>query len=321
MIYLLTGEEEGLARAWLDENLEKWVDAAWRPFNYHVVEAAKVPMEEFSGLLQSFPMGSTHRVVVVRDFDKLDAARKKKIPEHAARLLDTTILIFWFVPSPADPKKLALGKEWEEVIKSAEIKKFSLKKEEKQKWLGDSLKEKGINLTKEGESYLLEATGGNIGKLEMELEKIAAYSASAPAGKAEIEQLTAPAPPGDSSNTLYALLDGMAEKQSGKSLSALKTLIEQGEPPLRILAAMGSQVRILRQIKALLDERKTAQEIAKILGIHPFRVTKGMTHSKNFKSVELSRLTEWLARADWSIKTGKQEPVHVLELILARIGR
>lgn len=302
-IYILSGEEEKLAHDWLEKKLKSCVPDPWLPYNYHVFEGKRLVLEEFLNLLQSFPMACEFRVVLVKQSSDLEKNKIKKIADIIQTLPKTTILIFSFVPGAADLKKIPLGKEWEEILKRAELLKFNLKKDEKAAWLKEKAKEKGVALTRESETTLLES-GADLNKLELELEKISLFS-----GKLILE----------SEKTLFDFLDGIGERRAGKALGALKWLLEKGEPPVRILAALASQIRLLWQINSLHEGKKSGAEIAKILRVHPFRVTKGLIHLKNFKQVELPRLADWLAKADWSLKTGRQDPVYLLEILTAKI--
>jgi DNA polymerase-3 subunit delta len=302
-IYILIGEEEKLARTWLEKKLKSCIPDLWLPYNYHVFEGKKIPLEEFLSLIQSLPMASDFRVIIVKQSDELEKNKIKKITGVFQTIPETTILIFSFVPGPSDLKKISLGKEWEEVLKTAEILKFNFKKDEKLFWIRDKAKEKEVQLTREDESILLES-GADLNRLEMELDKMALFS-----GKPNLE----------SEKTLFDFLDGIGERKAGKALKALKDLLGKGDPPVRILGALVSQIRLLWQIKCLFDEKKSGAEISKILRVHPFRVTKGLAHLKKFKGSELPRLADWLAKADWSLKTGRQEPSYLLEIVTAKI--
>ncbi len=123
----------------------------------------------------------------------------------------------------------------------------------------------------------------------------------------------------DLSPTIFSLLDSLGERRSSKAIVALDTLLKQGEAPLQILAAVANQVRLFWQIRTMMDEGKKGDEMAKTIGIHPYRITKGIQYSRNFKPTELPKFIDWLARADLSLKTGKQEPEHLLQLLMVRI--
>lgn len=263
MLYVLHGEDDAAALAWLSEKKQAWIPPEWAPFNFHQFDSKKESLEELQNLIVSVPMGSEYRVIVVENLaprrrdqdlqrDRSDASRKKQIAHILKNLPSFTMVILWFVPGPKDPKKIPLGVDWKETLKGAQYVKCMPR-----------------------------------------------------------------APEEDAS--VFSFLDSLGERKTSRALWSLKNLILQGEPPLRLLAALTNQVRLLWQIKTLEDEGENGPEIAKRLAIHPFRVTKGLKHARNFRDAELPRFFDWLSRADRSLKTGKQEPGHLLELLVLRL--
>lgn len=312
MIHLLAGEEEAVASSWLEEKLNEWVPEACRSLNVHRVEVSKIPLEELSNLLVSFPMGSDYRVVILRDLDKADAQRKKKIPDLLQSLPDTTQVVLWLVPGPSDLKKWGLGKEWDPVFQRAKPVRCGLKKEEKARWLQSRLRKAGTDLSRDAEALLLERSGENLLRLELELDKLSLLGRRV--GREDVEALHR-----DPEENIFAFLDAVGERKAPKALGSLQALLKKGEPPLRVLAALANQIRLFWRIRSLLEEGKSPQEISRVIGLHPYRVSKGMQHSRNFKPHELTRLMDWLVRADLSIKSGKQDADHVIQVLVARL--
>lgn len=253
MLYVVHGEDDREALTWLSKKKEEWVPEAWRSFNFHRVDARKISLDEFQAMLYAYPMGSTHRVVVVEGLEKSELLRSKELPSLFLTLPSSTIVVLWFVPGPTSPKKLPFGAGWKEVLKLAEFVKAS------------------------SDGSLSQGEG------------------------------------------VFALLDALGERKAQGTLLAIKKLLLQGEPPLRLLAALANHLRVLWQIKILDEGRKGLDEISKRLGIHPYRVTKGIKQARNFKKSEFPRFLEWLTKADLNLKTGRNEPDHLLILLLLRI--
>lgn len=250
--YILHGEDDSAALAWLGEQKSVWIPQEWLPFNAHQFDLRKASLEELQDVVQSYPMGCERRLVVLREFEKADSARKKQLAAVFGDLLSSTVVVFWLVPGAKNPKKLPFGSEWKEILKEATFIKC------------------------------------------------------------------APSIPQDES-TVFTWLDRLGERQTPKALGILKTLLLQGEPPLRLLATLTNHIRMLWQMKFLIEEGQNASEIAKNLGVHPYRATKGLKQLKNFKVNELARFYDWLCRADFSLKSGKQEPEYLLELLVLRL--
>jgi DNA polymerase-3 subunit delta len=104
-----------------------------------------------------------------------------------------------------------------------------------------------------------------------------------------------------------------------EAFSILHDLLKQNEEPIRLLALLARQFRIIFQVKQLKDSGYTQGEMAKRLRLHPYAVKVALGQAKAFEKPELLRILNEMAEADYAMKTGRMDKKLALELCLTNI--
>jgi DNA polymerase-3 subunit delta len=145
--------------------------------------------------------------------------------------------------------------------------------------------------------------------------------------------------------TVFELTGALGERRLLPALRSLKALLEQGNPPLMVLAMIVREIRFLLQAKLLLASgrltgfapgmdygrfQKSLHPAVKALaevgeagiplaGQHPFVVYQALKNAGRFTRGELADGLELLVRTDLALKTTGQEPRLLLERLLIRL--
>ena len=93
----------------------------------------------------------------------------------------------------------------------------------------------------------------------------------------------------------------------------------QGEPPLRILALVVRQFRMLLLLHALQAEGVPGGEIRSALGVAPFLVPKLQGQARRFNTRFLEAAMRRLRDIDTQVKTGKIDAGLALDLFVAGV--
>ena len=124
---------------------------------------------------------------------------------------------------------------------------------------------------------------------------------------------------GDPQDLTFAFSRSIAEKNKSKALKEYKELLSYNVDALGILGLLGSQLRIIYQVK-LLDQRgMRVSEIAKTLGEKEFRIKKTMELIGLYSKEEVLNLMKKLAEIDLKIKTTDTDPNTEIELFIINI--
>jgi DNA polymerase-3 subunit delta len=84
----------------------------------------------------------------------------------------------------------------------------------------------------------------------------------------------------------------------------MEAVLEDGEPPLKVLATLHYAARRVRAARALRDARLPREALAGRLGVPPFKVSELMEATRGWSEEALARAVAALSEADQRIKTG-----------------
>jgi DNA polymerase-3 subunit delta len=227
------------------------------------LEAQEIDKNKFSEALTSLPFLASKKLVVISELSK-----NKDLSDEAEQLInnlpETTDLVM--VETKLD-KRLSLYK----FLKTkTDFREFNgLAPNELSKWLVQSAKSKGGNLTIGDASYLVERLGTNQLLLSNELDKLLLYSPNV--SKESINLLTEQTP----QSTIFQLLEVAFRGSYGDVLSLYKEQRALRVEPPQIIAMLCWQLSIVSIIKA--SGGKTPDLIAKEAKLNPFVVKKSQS--------------------------------------------
>jgi DNA polymerase III delta subunit len=119
---------------------------------------------------------------------------------------------------------------------------------------------------------------------------------------------------------LYKLSDALAERRPGPTLALLGSLLEDGEPAQKILAALHRSLRQLLGVRALKAQRASRDEILRRLGVLPFKLGDVMAAADRWSETELLRGLGVLSEADVRMKTGVAAEVALAAAVVGACG-
>lgn len=123
--------------------------------------------------------------------------------------------------------------------------------------------------------------------------------------------------------TIWDLADSIEEKKIGKALQVLEELINQNEPPLKLLKTIKFNLERVYMCKVAILQQK---DIATVLALKPnqkFLISKYVEHSNNFTQEELERILKALESlkelylnniGKFDLKTGLRNIINNLEI-------
>ncbi|MBS3983078.1 MAG: DNA polymerase III subunit delta [Dethiobacter sp.] len=184
-------------------------------------------------------------------------------------------------------------------------------------WVRERIAAAGKTVDKPTLDLLIERVGRDLRRLASELEKLFTYLGN----NQELDEnsvmlATSRSLQGD----IFALTDAAVLGRTPKALFLLKDLLSSGEPPLRILAMLVRQFRMLGQAHELLKNGRGAGDLASQLGIHPYAAEKLASQAAYANDAMLCRAVELLLQTDLDIKRGKVDQLLALETLLVALG-
>lgn len=311
MLYLLYGPDE-LTRSEALSAYKATLPPDLIDLNYTLLDGRKLKANALATACEAIPFLADRRLVVVEDALKYLRSNdvREAIKAYLTRIPETTDLIF--VEREDFDKRSAL---FTALKKHATVREF-LPKEgaELQRWLKERAAQLDAKLTPAASALLVEFVGSESRSLLNELRKLAAYVGAGATIEPDAVRLLVH-DSGESS--VFNFVDALAARQLGPALRLLRELLDDGQAPTYLLFMIARQVRIMLQVKPLVDQRMRADAIASELGQKPFVVRKAVEQATRFPAQALVDLHDRLVELDHWSKTGRIEADTALELLVA----
>ena len=324
-IIILHGEQELLMEEILDKIVEEVLDKNFKEFDYTAfdVEALKSDQEEKSNIikdvieqLEAFPFGSRKKIVLIRKGEALSGEYKNSLSGYVTAIPSSSILIIML---KGKNLPLMLGSKLEKVIKntSATIS-CTIKANEITRWIIEKTAKSGKTIGPEESKLLLNRVGTDLREITNEINKLSSFvEPSFRITKEDIEACCIQ----NIQSGVFELIDAVSIGQTFRALTIFSNLRRQNEEPLKLMALFNNHFNLIRQIRELKEKRIAPREITGLfqkLGEHPFRIQKALDNN-HFSLEGLRKIQKLLLEADISIKTGRQSPELVIELLIVML--
>lgn len=339
MFYLLHGEDEFSSR----ELLKKLRAQGDFGFNEDVFNGTEVDIKNVVMSSNTLPFLSEQRLIIVDglpkkkrgeiatsagDTTKGGKAKKakksgksavgragfeKELAEHVASMPDTTTLIALVDEALESGNVLVKAAEQHgKVIQSMLPKGAAL-----DKWITNRAKNTGVKIMPEANSLLANFIGNNLRLLANEIDKLAMYAGvGATITIEDVRQLSAHV----QEARIFDLTDALAQRNRKQALNILHDLLADGEPPLKMISTITSQVRSLLLVKELAQKGLRGGQIASTLGIAPFIADKALRQVGNFSVTQLENAYHQLLSTDAALKRSRLTPELALDLLIINFG-
>jgi DNA polymerase-3 subunit delta len=241
------------------------------------------------------------------------AAFEKELAEYIAHMPESTVLVVLIEEAlEASNPLLKAAEKHGKAILSSLPKGAAL-----ESWIGKRAKKLDVKITGEATKLLANFMGNNLRLLANELDKLATYvGKNGTIHATEVRQLSAQA----QEARIFDLTDALALRNRKQALNILHDLLSGGEPPLKLIGTITSQVRSLLLVKELAQKGMRGAQIASTLGIAPFIADKSLRQVGNFSVAQLEGTYRQLLETDAALKRSRLTPEMALDLLVIQFG-
>ena len=117
----------------------------------------------------------------------------------------------------------------------------------------------------------------------------------------------------------FGLMDALSSGPGSKAITHLRKLQAEREP-ISLFFGMVSQFRGLLQAREIVDQGGGKEQLAKRLGMHPFRAQKLITQCRKFDLATLEEIYQKLNEYDRQIKKGLIQPQLAMDFVVAAMS-
>lgn len=249
----------------------------------------------------------------LRDTSKVEHDLER-FAEYLKAPVEHTTLIFLVHTDKLDARKKIV-----KTLKSMDVLiPFSpMQPTELVQWIIKNARKKGVTIQEAAAERILFNTGANLQQISSELEKCCLYAGEG--GEIhifDVDQLV----PKTVEQNVFLLIEHVVHRRHEEALALLYDLLQQREEPIKIIALIVRQFRMVMQAKMLGGQGFTQQQMASRLGVHPYAAKLAYEQSRHYKEAELGKILNEVAELDYQIKTGQVDKVMGLELLLLKLA-
>ena len=301
--YLFEGAEEYIKQQALKNLCAKLLPAGLEEMN--LTELQDPDPDTLIAAAETLPFMGEKRLVVVRECSLIASGRKAEnektveaIADYLTHIPPSTCIVF-YVKGKADGRK----KLYTLIKKKNAIVDFSpMNAVECVDWARKTMRRMGKQLDGEAAGHLVFTVGKDAALLRQEMEKLASYLEDrVEVSPADIDAVCTRS----TECTVFQMVDAQVAGQNDTAFALLRDLVRSGENRVMVLALLLRQYRILYHMRCLMEERTPPNQMAQLLGIPPFSVSRTQQQARKFDRDRLRMAYDDLMDYEFRLKQGR----------------
>ncbi len=166
------------------------------------------------------------------------------------------------------------------------------------------------------EKKLLEYCQNDSERIIQELEKLKLYQLEEKKIKeSDIEEIVMQS----LDDNIFHLADAILSKNKKYAFALYQNFLLHGEQLVNIIRILDNKIRLMYQVKVLLQDGNSDLKISKLLKVHEYPVKLAREASYRYSDKTLLEAIETLAKLDLAIKSGESSGQVEFEMMLARL--
>jgi DNA polymerase-3 subunit delta len=313
-VYALHGDERFLKRRVLAALRERVLGAGGEGFGLSVHAGDRADWSTVSTELASAGLFSPRRLVVIEDADPFVTRERARLEKYLSAPSATGVLVLDVQSLPSNTRLAKLLPDDAAIACKApaahRLPDWCVK------WCAA---EHGKQLTADAARLLVDLVGGEMGLLDQELAKLAAYAGAAKRiDAADVDALVG----SSRAENTWKIFELIGDGKAGEALAFLAKLFDQGEDPFRLLGAFSLQLRRLAQAGRLIVQGTPLPAALDEVGVPPFGREAATKQLRQLGRRRLGRLYDWLLQTDLGLKGMSPLPPRTLfERLVVELAR
>ena len=265
--YILYGDERYLLERSLGELRRRLCPDGLDGFNYKRFEGKDITAAALNDAVSTLPAFAERTMVELRDFDIFNNSEKAKFAELFSDLPEYVCVACVYDTVEFKPDgRLKADKE---ILKSAQAVEFTTQNRGMLvKWINRHFKDAGKSISEADAEYLILITGGYMGALHSEIEKIAAYASDVQVARSDIDAVVVPV----LDAVVYKLTDSIVRGEYDGAMRILDDLFRMREPPQKIIFNISLKMRQLLAARICFENSLRESSLSEICGLrHEFQ--------------------------------------------------
>lgn len=298
-------------------------------FNLTIIDGQETNLESMVSAIETLPMMSDKRYVLVKDFELFQTKRRFFNDEAESELIriiedmpDTALVLFASY-GDIDTKKSRLYKA---VSKLGDVLVMDkLDDMDLFKWCKETFEKNQIRANNSELVYFIDLVGYKdkkssvtLADLKNEIDKISAYLGKGNSlDKESIDRLLT----NNIEDNVFKMIDMIGSKNTKMALNLFDDMIYRGGSILGTFSLLSARFSQILQIKALQDSRVSFDTIKNTMGLQKFVLNKLTSQAKNFDEESIRAIIKSISDFDYAIKQGKMSDRLAAEILIVKASK
>jgi DNA polymerase-3 subunit delta len=314
-LYFLFGEETFLMGELQDLLIEHALEPHQHDFNLDIVYGSEAEASQVLGLCQGYPVMAERRVIIVREFEKLENNREFKSYAQQPNPQAVVMLVCTTKPNLSAHPYRALKQ-------NAAWSHFKpLYDNQMPGWIKEYVQGHGYQIEPKAVQMLADYVGTDLQRAVSEIQKLTTFAG-------ERTRLTVDDVLDASGQTrefnVFELQSAIGEGREGDAARITKRLLQQASNPqseaIMIVAVLNSYFDKLWKLQGANPQRMSNQQVARRIGVSPYFAKEYVFAAQRFNRSALERAFSALLAADYELKGGtRRDPRLILTLLLRQV--
>lgn len=316
-VYVLHGTEDYLMQR-MKQAIKAIVPEEDHELNISQYSAVDTSLVDIISDAMSLPFLSETKIIFVENCYFLTGEKVKTTIEQPQEVLleyveqpnPSTILVL-LAPYTALDKRKKIVKTLQE--KATTISVMPMSPEETAQYMQQEVGSVGYRVDRDVMTFFLERVNFQLSLAMKEWQKLALATLTT---KVITKQIVETLVPKSLESNVFSLGEFVLSQQTQKAIQTYRELVLQKEEPIKLLALLISQYRLLLQIKVLQEKGYQHIDIVKLLKQHPYRVQVGMAQANRFSLSQIATVFRQLIQTDYQLKTSAMDKQFIVEMAL-----
>jgi DNA polymerase-3 subunit delta len=305
LAYILIGAEQLLIERAVDA-IRKAVDSMGvSGFNVEVFDGKSVEAAHVISAARTLPMMADKRLVLVRHVDAMTPNEQTNLAQYLEDPNESTCLVLTGATLDGRGKLAKTAKKMGYLIEANAIRGRELRE-----FVRAEAHRRGHNMAPAAIEGLLDAVGEDLSAIDDAIERLSLFVGAGQ--RIDVEAVTT-CVTRIRVESIWSLVDAIGLKDRRRGMAAAQSLLADREPPLRLLAMVARQLRIVARMRQALSEGLRPQEAAKRAGAPPFKAGDLTESARRFTAESLGKAFALVAETDRALKSSKRPPEVILQ--------
>jgi DNA polymerase III subunit delta len=307
-VYLILGPEEYQCRSAVSLLKSTLLNQDSYAFDYSEFTTGEVSMDQIIEAVNTFPMISKKRVVLVNQVEKLKEAEQNQLLDTLDDFSPRSVIIL--IAGELDHRK-KFYKTLRDRVCVAEFPK--LKGIALEQWAQSYVHQQGLRISPSAIKKLVDLAGTDLQSLATELEKLLLYTGNAKSiPDSAVDELVRES----RQQSIFDLIGAIGRRDRNAALRNLANLLSMGEHPLVVVSMMARHCRQVLIAKECMVQGQDARGTGTAAQIPPFILEQFLRQARTVDADSIQRIFLRLAEVDKKLKSSSVDGRILIEHII-----